>query len=309
MGSRFGTELGTALGTRFGTYFPGRGGGGAAGPVFTTGLIDDLLNLGEPLPQHALYVHRLYSAYTGDLMTVRSAAGGTDGIGYTAAGLLDTAAIASFCGSNDGFLVTWNDQGPSARHHTQANTAKQAKIYDGATGQVLVAGVAGNPAPLFSRAAAQSVNVAGWLNSASAYTRFYIAHGNATGTQAWVTHEPMRWGCAGANVLHYQSGGGTNRQFTAVTAITTLGAYRSSFAGGTQHGSIPIVQNGANLVQASVANPTNTVTFTTVTNCVGNQGDASANAQNGPLICDISWAAVLGAPANAALDLFGADNI
>ncbi len=53
---------------------------------------------------------------------------------------LDVAAIATFCGSNNGFLVTDYDQSYNENNKTQAQGSKQPKIYDGSTGMMTLNG-------------------------------------------------------------------------------------------------------------------------------------------------------------------------
>ncbi len=59
---------------------------------------------------------------------------GTDtetNIGFDSNGDLDTAAIASHCGANNGYVVTWYDQSGNQVDATQSTTANQPQIYDG----------------------------------------------------------------------------------------------------------------------------------------------------------------------------------
>tara|TARA_R100000329_G_C7602799_1_gene213788 strand:- start:2 stop:853 length:852 start_codon:yes stop_codon:yes gene_type:complete len=49
-------------------------------------------------------------------------------IGFDSSGNLDTSAISSFCGSNDGVVTKWYDQA-NANHALQTDTDKQPKIY------------------------------------------------------------------------------------------------------------------------------------------------------------------------------------
>ena len=55
----------------------------------------------------------------------------TQNIGFDSNGDLDTAAIATFCGANNGYVVTWYDQSGNGHHATQATTTKQPQIYNG----------------------------------------------------------------------------------------------------------------------------------------------------------------------------------
>lgn len=86
----------------------------------------------------AVSVRKLRTAYTGDCMRVREAGTDTEAdIGFDSNGLVDTAAIASHCGSNDGFLRTWYTQIGSTDPGT-STASGQIKIYDGATQAVLL---------------------------------------------------------------------------------------------------------------------------------------------------------------------------
>ena len=52
-------------------------------------------------------------------------------IGFDANGDLDTAAISSHCGANNGYVVTWYDQSGNQVDATQATTGSQPQIYNG----------------------------------------------------------------------------------------------------------------------------------------------------------------------------------
>jgi hypothetical protein len=100
-------------------------GGGLLLDIYTDGLM-------------AVSVRKLRSAYTGDCMRVRESGTDTEvDIGFDTNGLVDTAAIASHCTSNDGFVTTWYTQIGSNNPGT-ATYSVQIKIYDGATQAVLL---------------------------------------------------------------------------------------------------------------------------------------------------------------------------
>ena len=68
---------------------------------------------------------------------VRRASDNTEqDIGFDGSGELDTTALATFCGSSDGFVRTFFDQSGNGRDFAQGSTAEQPKIYDGTTGIV-----------------------------------------------------------------------------------------------------------------------------------------------------------------------------
>ena len=52
-------------------------------------------------------------------------------IGFDANGDLDTAAISSHCGANNGYVVTWYDQSGNSNDATQSTSGSQPQIYNG----------------------------------------------------------------------------------------------------------------------------------------------------------------------------------
>jgi len=68
---------------------------------------------------------KVRSAYAGNAVKLRRTTGGTQDIGFTAAGDFDTAAAATFCASTTCFLDTWYDQSGNARSWLQATPANQ----------------------------------------------------------------------------------------------------------------------------------------------------------------------------------------
>ena len=54
--------------------------------------------------------------------------------------VLDTSALATFCGTSDGYITTWYEQSGAsgAANMTQSTASNQPKIYDGATESVLM---------------------------------------------------------------------------------------------------------------------------------------------------------------------------
>jgi hypothetical protein len=86
----------------------------------------------------AYSVRLLRAGYTGDAIRIREDSGNTEtDIGFDGNGDLDTAAIASHCGANNGYVVTWYDQSTVGNDLTQSTTADQLQIYDGSAGAVL----------------------------------------------------------------------------------------------------------------------------------------------------------------------------
>ena len=80
----------------------------------------------------AYSVRLLRTAYTGNALRVRENSGNTEtDIGFDSNGDLDTAAIASHCGSANGYVVTWYDQSGNTKDATQSTTSAQPQIYNG----------------------------------------------------------------------------------------------------------------------------------------------------------------------------------
>ena len=110
---------------------------GVAVPSAFTGLLDESYASGAV---RAYSTRRLYSLYTGACLRVRESGGNTEtDIGFDSNGDLDTAAIASHCGSNDGFIRYWYDQSQSGATGSgvdaeNSTAADQPKIYDGTNG-------------------------------------------------------------------------------------------------------------------------------------------------------------------------------
>ena len=80
----------------------------------------------------AYSVRKLDKDYTGYAMKVREDSGDTEAdIGFDGSGNLDTSAIATHCGSANGYVVTWYDQSGNSKNATQATAGNQPQIYNG----------------------------------------------------------------------------------------------------------------------------------------------------------------------------------
>ena len=83
----------------------------------------------------AYSVRKLDKDYTGYAMKVRRASDDAEvDIGFDSNGDLDTSAIATHCGSGNGYVVTWYDQaniGGTPNNATQSTSSKQPQIYNG----------------------------------------------------------------------------------------------------------------------------------------------------------------------------------
>lgn len=80
----------------------------------------------------AYSVRLLDKDYTGYCMKVRRASDDAEAdIGFDSNGDLDTASIASHCGSANGYVVTWYDQSGNSNNATQSTAGSQLQIYNG----------------------------------------------------------------------------------------------------------------------------------------------------------------------------------
>jgi len=86
----------------------------------------------------AYSVRKLRTAYTGPAMKVQDTVGGsTQDIYFDANNNIDEAAIVSYGGSNDVFVVTWYDQSGNGNDTEQPSSALRPKIYDGTSGALV----------------------------------------------------------------------------------------------------------------------------------------------------------------------------
>ena len=82
----------------------------------------------------AVSLRLLKSDYTGSAIRVRRDNDNAEAdIGF-AGNYLDESALSTFCGSNDGHVVTWYDQSGSGFNTTQPSANNQPIIYDGTSG-------------------------------------------------------------------------------------------------------------------------------------------------------------------------------
>ncbi|MFY7964597.1 MAG: arabinofuranosidase catalytic domain-containing protein, partial [Chitinophagaceae bacterium] len=87
------------------------------------------LGINSILATSAYSLRKLSADYTGAaIQVVRSDNNATQNIGFTAGGDLDTAALKTFVGSNNGFISIWYDQSGNARNVTQTNASKRPAI-------------------------------------------------------------------------------------------------------------------------------------------------------------------------------------
>lgn len=82
----------------------------------------------------AYSTRKLRTAYGGSAIRVRRSSDNTEqDIGFDGSGDLDTSALTSFVGANNGFVVTWYDQSGNARNATTSTAARQPQIVSSGT--------------------------------------------------------------------------------------------------------------------------------------------------------------------------------
>ena len=88
----------------------------------------------DTYPSAAAYsVRKLRNSYTGSAIRVRRSSDNTEqDIGFNGIDL-DTSALTTFVGANDGFVTTFYDQSGNARNATQATAANQPQIVSSGT--------------------------------------------------------------------------------------------------------------------------------------------------------------------------------
>lgn len=84
----------------------------------------------------AYSLRQVYSSYTGYAINVYNGSTYAD-IGFVNQ-QLDTASLASHCGSNNGYIRHWYDQSSNSHTMSQSTVSAMPKIYDGATQSVVV---------------------------------------------------------------------------------------------------------------------------------------------------------------------------
>jgi hypothetical protein len=133
----------------------------------TTAAATDLLLDSYPNAAAAFSIRKLDKDYTGYCMRVREDSGDTEAdIGFDGSGGVDQSAIATHCGSANGYVVTWYDQSGNARNATQSTGSKQPQIYNGTA----VITDNGKPALDFVRASQQILEGATFTAISQPYT-------------------------------------------------------------------------------------------------------------------------------------------
>lgn len=107
----------------------------------------------------AFSLRKLRTGYTGDAIRVRRSSDNTElNIGFDGEGNLNVEQLTNFCGTGDGFVVTWYNQvSPAATNLIQATASRQPQIVF--SGAVIYDN--GKPAVYYSRSNESSMYTAG----------------------------------------------------------------------------------------------------------------------------------------------------
>jgi hypothetical protein len=97
------------------------------GLIGSFSLITPILDL-YPNAAAAYSLRKLRTEYTGSAIRVRRTDLTEANIGFTSYGYLDTSALTTFCGGDNGFITTWYDQSGNGRNATQSTAIFQPQI-------------------------------------------------------------------------------------------------------------------------------------------------------------------------------------
>lgn len=176
----------------------------------------------------AYSLRQLSNSYSGNAVKVRRASDDTElDIGFSS-GELDTSALATHCGSSDGFVVTWYDQSGNSNNATQSTAANQPKIYDATAERHITEN--GKPAIDFD-GSNDHLDTADFTPLTQANFITLTHKGDVAGGTAWIFST---------------STSNTNRNFFLQDGRYYAGSFVSSGSVGTSQVNISIVADGAN---------------------------------------------------------------
>jgi hypothetical protein len=124
----------------------------------------------------AVSVRLLDKDYTGYCMKVRRASDDAEAnIGFDSNGDLDTAAIATHCGSSAGYVSVWYDMSGNSNNATQSTTSLQPQIYNG------TAVITDNGKPAVSYAGSNRLDAIFTAKTISAQSSFAVTSISSSG--------------------------------------------------------------------------------------------------------------------------------
>lgn len=154
---------------------------------------------------------QLTSAYTGPLIRVRRDSDNTESDIGQSSGALDTAALATFVGSGNGFVRTWYDQSGRGNNVTQATAAKQPIIVSSGSylGSVQFDGV--DDIAFYPTPACQAISFGARYNFRTNTGGTYqpIINSTVNGSAGQLSYY-LQFANADANLYRYIFNGGSN---------------------------------------------------------------------------------------------------
>ena len=220
----------------------------------------------------AYSVRLLDKDYTGNCMRIRrdSDDAETD-IGFDSSGDLDTASIASHCGSANGYVVTWYDQSGNSNNATQSTAGNQPQIYNGSA----VITENGKPAMTWANATNQNLTLAA-LNLSTKTIAMVWTPINSSITSRGFTSYAGTGGVGNEflldrtnNATHRYYDGGISATVSSSAAQNLTFAYRNSSV-------IGLGVNGATVTTASTPN----ANASTLDYHIGDEGGTAAEYVN-----------------------------
>lgn len=286
-------------------------------------VIDRLASAGVTPNFFGCVAMRVSSTYSSNLIRVRKGTGGGAtfaNIGYDAVtNLLDVAALATFAAGSNCFLVTIFDQSGSARDFTQATEANQCKIYDSATGTLLLGTLV---CPLFVAATptyyarADSCGISGAVACSEYYFGAYThpLSANNTAIQVGTLTSAARFeaGLSNTDSTWINSLSNSATRLFSRSNVDLYGetcGYVATIAAGGQIGASTYRQQSYleafQLVESGVNSGTTTCTFGTGASGIGARSNATVGA-GGKFLSWGVFSSVLSGAALTALDNFSA---
>lgn len=179
-----------------------------------------------PMDYKCIYSLRQFNlAYSGNcLMVRRDSDNATQLIGFSA-GVVDTAAIAAFCGGSNGFVQEWYDQSGNANHLLSfVLYIYQPKIYDAATGIILL-----NSKPAINFAAGQRLYLTSGtpLNLSSNYSLGFVAQLNNSNQEVIIGRNGNEYGFLNYYGQYTHNNGQSPEQFVRFSTAVPPPIYGS----------------------------------------------------------------------------------
>lgn len=176
-------------------------------------------------------LRKLRTAYTGNAIRVRRSNDNAEqNIGFNGNGDLDTTALLSFVGGNNGFVTTWYDQSTNGLNFTQTTAANQPQIVS--AGSILTDN--GRPSLRFDGSndfmqIASSAGLFNFIHNGSDATTFKVVRAGNSSTPGTVDYSLLsNGGAATADTgiwLAYRNGGGNNNSLGLFVSRGTAGAF------------------------------------------------------------------------------------